>query len=194
MSEPDPTAELLAFFKALADANRLKIVGLLAGGPHNVEQLAEKLGLSSSTVSHHLARLAEAGLVSGRTQGYYSIYQLETAALEGMARRLLSHDTLPAVAADVDVSAFERTVLNNFLGADGRFTTLPAQQKKYIVVLNYVVRAFEPGVRYPEKQVKEILSRFYDDTTSLRRSLIEFGLMTRENGVYWRVGDQLAIE
>jgi len=194
MSEPDPTAELLAFFKALADANRLKIVGLLAGEPHNVEQLAAKLGLSSSTVSHHLARLSETGLVSARAQGYYSIYQLETAALETMARRLLTHDTLPAVAADLDVGAFERTVLNNFLGPDGRFTALPAQQKKYIVVLNYIARAFEFGVRYTEKQVKEILSRFYEDPTTLRRSLVDFKLLARESGIYWRVGDQLAIE
>ena len=194
MSEPDPTAELLAFFRALADANRLKIVGLLAGGPHHVEQLAAKLGLSSSTVSHHLARLSEAGLVSARAQGYYSVYQLETEALEGMARRLLARDTLPAVAADLDVGAFERTVLNNFLGPDGRFTALPAQQKKYVVVLNYIARAFEFGVRYTEKQVKEILSRFYDDPTSLRRSLVDFGLMAREGGIYWRVGDQLPIE
>ena len=194
MSEPDPTAELLAFFRALADANRLKIVGLLAGGPHHVEQLAAKLGLSSSTVSHHLARLSEAGLVSARAQGYYSVYQLETEALEGMARRLLARDTLPAVAADLDVGAFERTVLNNFLGPDGRFTALPAQQKKYIVVLNYIARAFEFGVRYTEKQVKEILSRFYEDPTTLRRSLVDFKLLARESGIYWRVGDQLAIE
>ena len=91
-------------------------------------------------------------------------------------------------------SDLERMVLNNFLGPDGRFTTLPAQQKKYMVVLNYIVRAFEFEVRYTEKQVKEILSRFYDDTTTLRRSLIDFGLMTRDGGVYWRVGDQLAVE
>ena len=194
MSEPDPTAELLAFFKALADANRLKIVGLLATAPHNVEQLAQKLGLSSSTVSHHLSRLAEAGLVSARAQGYYSVYQLETGALEGMARRLLTRDTLPAVAADVDVGAFERTVLNNFLGPDGRFTALPAQQKKYIVLLNYAIRVFEPGVRYSEKQVKEILLRFYDDATLLRRSLIDYGLMARESGVYWRIAEKVPLE
>jgi biotin operon repressor len=194
MSEPDLTPELLAFFKALADAKRLKIVGLLATAPHNVEQLAQKLGISSSTVSHHLARLAEAGLVSARAQGYYSVYQLETEALEGMARRLLSRDTLPAVAADVDVDAFERTVLNSFLGPDGRLVSLPAQQKKYIVVLNYIVRVFEPGARYTEKQVKELLSPFYDDTTSLRRSLIDFGLMARESGVYWRIAEKIPVE
>jgi len=62
--------QLLNFFKALSDANRLKIVGLLAQSPHTVEQLAEMLHLHPSTVSHHLNRLSKAGLVSARAEGY----------------------------------------------------------------------------------------------------------------------------
>ena len=49
--------ELVIFFKALADSNRLKIVGLLAEKSYSVEELAELLKLKASTVSHHLARL-----------------------------------------------------------------------------------------------------------------------------------------
>ena len=49
----EQVAELLGFFKALADGNRLKIVGLLAQGEYTVEQLAEMLDLRPSTVSHH---------------------------------------------------------------------------------------------------------------------------------------------
>ena len=56
--------ELLAFFKALADANRLKIIGLLAQDEYPVEQIAEMLDLRPSTVSHHLSKLSKAGLVS----------------------------------------------------------------------------------------------------------------------------------
>ena len=55
--------ELLQFFKALADANRLKMVGLLAQHPRSGEELAALLDLKASTVSHHLSRLAGAGLV-----------------------------------------------------------------------------------------------------------------------------------
>ena len=65
----DENAELLLFFKALADANRLKIVGLLAGQSYTVEQLAAMLDLGASTVSHHLGKLAEAGLVSANARG-----------------------------------------------------------------------------------------------------------------------------
>ncbi|MBG0788764.1 MAG: winged helix-turn-helix transcriptional regulator, partial [Anaerolineaceae bacterium] len=88
---------LLAFFKALADATRLKIVGLLAQKESSVEELAAMLEVSPSTVSHHLSKLAEIGLVSARADGYYNVYSLQTEVLEGMAQKLLSAQTLPAM-------------------------------------------------------------------------------------------------
>ena len=189
MDETTYVAELLAFFKALSDANRLKIVALLAKQPLPVEQLAEMLSLSSSTVSHHLSRLAEVGLVSARAEGYYSIYRLELDALNAMAQRLLSKETLPAVAADVDMDAYDRKVLNTYLSPDGRLTAFPAQEKKERVILRHIVQAFEPGRRYPEKEVNQILLRFNEDTATLRRRLVALSFMQREGGggAYWRV-------
>lgn len=181
------TQELLNFFKALADANRLKIVGLLARSPLTVEQLAEMLAIHSSTVSHHLSRLTKAGLVSARAEGYYSVYQLETKVIEAMAQRLLERETLPAVSQDIDIDAYDRKVLRNFLTSDGRIKDFPAQEKKLEVVLRYVLKSFEPGVRYTEKQVNEILMRFNIDYAFLRRSLIEYRMLARETGgsAYW---------
>jgi predicted transcriptional regulator len=181
--------ELLAFFKALSDANRLKIVALLADRPLSVEQLAEMLSVNSSTVSHHLSKLAAVGLVSARADGYYSIYRLEPKALAAMSRRLLAKDTLPAVAADVDVDAYDRKVLSAYLTPEGRLRSFPAQQKKEEAILRHVVRVFEPGRRYSEKQVNRILSRFSDDTARLRRNLVDFGFMARQGGGgdYWRL-------
>lgn len=181
--------ELLNFFKTLADANRLKIVGLLAQGSLSVEQIAELLKLHPSTVSHHLSKLRGAGLVSARAESYYSGYQLETKHLENMAKRLLSSETLPAVTADVDLDAYDRKVLNSFLQEDGSLKTIPTQQKKLETILRYLVKAFEPGVRYSEKQVTETLARYHEDSAGLRRDLVDFGFMAREGGggAYWRV-------
>jgi len=191
MDENACVVELLAFFKALSDANRLKIVALLAKQPLSVEQLAEMLGLSSSTVSHHLARLAEVGLVSARAEGYYSVYQLELDTLNAMSQRLLAKETLPAVAADVDMDAYDRKVLNTYLSPDGRLLAFPMQHKKYKAILRHIVQSFEPGRRYPEKEVNEILLRFNEDSASLRRDLVGFGWMKREGGggAYWRVDE-----
>jgi predicted transcriptional regulator len=183
--------ELLDFFKAMADANRLKIMGLLAQENLSVGQLAEMLKLRPSTVSHHLSKLTDAGLVSAKASSYYNIYQLENSKLESMAQRLLSSDTLPAMAAGVDLDSYDRKVISDYSLPDGQLKTIPAQRKKLDAVLRYVVRSFEFGTRYTEQQVNEILGKFHEDTATLRRELIGAGLLARSTGgrEYWRVED-----
>jgi biotin operon repressor len=178
--------ELLAFFKALADATRLKIIGLLANQQLTVEQLASMLDVSSSTVSHHLARLSEIGLVTARAESYYSVYSLQTDVLEAMARRLLERKNLPNLAEDADIEAYDRKVLRSFLDENGRIVSFPMQQKKFEVLLRYVVKDFEAGRKYTEKEVNEILSHYNDDVASLRRGLVTAKFMARNHGIYWR--------
>ena len=188
MDQQEYTNELLAFFKALADVNRLKIIGLLAQEPLSVEQLAEMLELTPSTISHHLARLSKAGLVSARPDSYYNIYQMEAKALEQMAQRLLAKETLPAVVADVDVDAYDKKVLSSYMTPDGKIKAFPMQQKKMQAILRLVVQSFTPGEHYTEKQVNDMLRTFNSDTAKLRRDLVDFGLLKRQNGGrdYWR--------
>lgn len=190
MEETTENSELLIFFKALADANRLKIVGLLARQSYTVEQLAAMLGLGASTVSHHLSKLAEAGLVTATAQSYYNYYHLQTGQMEQMARRLLAPEALPAAAAGVETGAdaVDRKIVSDYLLPDGKLKTIPAQRKKLLAVLRHIVQAFEPGRRYSEKEANEILARYHEDTASLRRELVGYRLMEREGGGgdYWR--------
>jgi hypothetical protein len=184
---------MLNFFKALADSTRLKIVGLLAQQEYTVEQLADILGLGASTVSHHLSRLAQAGLVSARAESYYNYYRLERGALEGAAQHLLSEEVLrAAVAADIQKAgqgkedAYAQKVLRNYFLPDGRLKTIPSQRKKLVVVLRFMAQDFEPGVRYSERTVNQMLGRYHADTASLRREMIGFRILEREKGEYWR--------
>lgn len=188
---PDTRLQLVTFYKALADLNRLKIVGLLAERPYSVEELAELLQLKASTVSHHLHRLSEAGLVSSRGESYYSVYHLEEKALEQQARRLLSRQDFTTAVGDLDVDGYDRRVVADFSRPDGSLKNIPAQQKKLEAVLRHVVKAFPPGKRYSEKQVNKMLVRFHTDTATLRRELVGAGLMKREGGGgdYWRTED-----
>jgi DNA-binding transcriptional ArsR family regulator len=187
---------LLDFFKALADPNRLRIVGLLAQTSRTVEDLAATLGTSNGTASHHLKRLAAAGLVEARPEGYYRYYSLREDALHEMAARLLGPNELPRLADDVDLGAFERKVLGTFTDRSGRITALPAQQKKFLVILRHVLPAFEAGRRYPEPAVNAILERYHEDTARLRRALVDHGYMEREAGgsAYWLTDDGVAAQ
>ena len=181
--------ELVMFYKALADANRLKIVGLLAGHTYSVEELAALLNLKPSTVSHHLSKLAKVGLVSARTESYYNVYRLDEKALQEKTRRLLSRDDFKTAAADVDLDTYDRKVVLYFSRRDGSLKTIPARRRKLEAILRHIVKAFEPDKRYSEKQVNKILSGFHEDTATLRRELIGYELMEREGGGgdYWRV-------
>jgi len=180
--------ELVTFFKALSDANRLKIIGLLAQQPYSVEELAALLDLKASTVSHHLSKLSQVGLVSAKTESYYNVYQLDEKALEAKTRGIFSQENLVASVADVDADAYDNKVVKDFVRKDGSLKTIPAQRKKLEAILRYVVKAFEVNKRYSEKKVNEILSGYHEDTASLRRELVGYGLMKREGGggEYWR--------
>src|SRR5215208_5582102 len=180
--------ELVTFFKALADSNRLKIVGLLAEKPYSVEELAELLQLKPSTVSHHLARLSEAGLVQSHSESYYNVYRLDQSVLQEKARTMFTQGELSNVVAEVDADAYDKKVIRDYSRRDGSIKTIPSQRKKLEAVLRYVVQAFDSGKRYSEKQVNEILAGYHSDTATLRRELVGFGLMQREGGgvEYWR--------
>ena len=188
--------EMLTFFKALADANRLKIVGLLARQPYTVEQLAALLKVSPSTVSHHLSKLSEAGLVSASAQSYYNFYRLENAQIESMARRLSASDSFPDISAQPAettagqpaAQSYDQKVMHNLLLPNGRLKTIPAQRKKLDAVLRFLAQLFESGRRYAESEVNEILGHYHDDTASLRRELIGASLLERQSDgqAYWR--------
>jgi hypothetical protein len=79
-------------------------------------------------------------------------------------------------------------VLRTFI-VDGRIPSMPSAWAKRRVVLEHIVLAFEPGVKYPEKEVNAILRAWHDDYAALRRYLVDEGLLDRQNGgEYWRTG------
>jgi ArsR family transcriptional regulator, arsenate/arsenite/antimonite-responsive transcriptional repressor len=83
--EAEATADL---FKALADPARVRIVNVLArsdGEPVCICNLIEPLGLSQPTVSHHLKKLTDAGLLGREQRGKWAYFSLKRDAVETLA-------------------------------------------------------------------------------------------------------------
>lgn len=184
--------DLLITLKALSDASRLRIVGLLAARPYSVEELAAAVELTPGTVVHHLKRLEAAGLVTSKASRPYVEYSLRVDRLQALGRQLAGLERTQERAATLPgpdgepVPAFDAKVLRAFV-IDGRLASIPAQEKKKLVVLRYLrERCFAEDRPYPEKEVNQRLALFHPDVASLRRYLIEHRLMTREAGVYRR--------
>jgi DNA-binding transcriptional ArsR family regulator len=187
--------DLLTTLKALSDASRLRIVGLLAVRPYAVEQLSAALELAPGTVVHHLKRLRAAGLVEGRAAHPYMEYSLRLDALQRLGRKLDELEKgsddegaqLPGPDGDV-LPAYDAKVLRAFL-VDGRLASIPAQEKKREVVLRFLLqRCFPEDRDYPEKEVNQRLALFHPDVASLRRYLVDGKYMTRKAGQYHRAG------
>ena len=181
------TDTLLAFFKALADESRLKIVGLLAAREHSVQELARLLGLKEPTVSHHLAILKSQGLVTVRAEGTTRWHALDTSALEGLSRRVLEPQALAAAAPAPPPRGSDDKVLQAFVDSEGRLTAIPAARKKREVVLRWLMEGFEEDRRYGEAEVNAILQTRHEDSATLRRELVMHRMLAREAGIYWRL-------
>lgn len=185
--------ELLEFFKTLANAERLRITGLLALEPMSAPELARRLGMQPALVLRHLERLQGLGLLRSDSPAApdepigNACLSLDTAALEAMSKRILAGSRPRFAASEQSGDEFERKVLRDYLTADGALKSIPTQEKKLLPVLRHLAQSFQPGTRYPEKEVNAILKRFHPDTPALRRYLVDHKLLAREQGEYWKV-------
>jgi len=184
-------ADLLTALKALSDASRLRIVGLLAEGRKmSVEELAAALSLTPGTVVHHLKRLREARLVDSQARPPYMDYSLRIGRLgeigqelHRLAREQAGESVEPAERPEWATPDEGRT-LRAFFDGD-RLLSIPAQHSKRLIVLRQLAETvFERKRKYPEKEVNQLLAVRYPDAASLRRYLVDEGFMTRKNSVY----------
>lgn len=189
MSEFDDNLEdRAALFKALGHPVRLLLISLIQIRPRHGEELAAILHLDSATISHHIAKLTEVGLLEPSKDQYYQVYSLTGKFLErtiGQMAMLPQLDLVP----NVELDAYRKKVLRAFY-KQGRLLEFPSQVKKQRIVLEKIVEEFEVGHDYSERDVNQVLLDFHDDVATLRRGLIEHGLMIRVHGIYRRMADE----
>lgn len=179
-----PEERLLQFFRVLGQASRLKIAGMLAMRAYTVAELATLLEMKERDVGRGVAMMREVGLVvEGKSAG---TFQLDHSFLENLNRQILSplktHTSPPELERGEE---WEQRILQNFFTGE-QLKEIPLQSKKFLVVLRWLVQKFETGKPYPEKEVNEILKQHHPDYAQLRRGMVDFGLMARDKGIYWR--------
>jgi hypothetical protein len=174
--------------RALADPDRLAIAGILARSEATSAALAEALGLPITRIRKHLNRLSAAGVV--RLQPDRRTYRLDPETLRWAAEQVgpPREAGLALGAANEDEEQVLRTFFRN-----GRLTEIPMKRAKRSIVLERIALEFEPGIDYDEKDVNVIVGKFFNDYASLRRYLVDEGLLSREHGVYWRTGGRVDV-
>jgi hypothetical protein len=168
----------------LADDDRRAVFAALTLGAGNADEVGRRTGLSAPRSTKALGRLVDSGLVVTGDDGTMVVLG---AAFQLAARQAL---TRPPRDEHAGEPAARRKVLDVFVH-DGHIVSFPTARAKRRILLEWAVQAFEPGVRYTERQVNAILERRHPDTATLRRYLVDEELLDRSGGVYWRIGGAL---
>ncbi len=171
-------------FKALGHPIRLMMINLIKLKPRHGEELAAILNLQPATISHHLAALSGAGLLKAQKDQYYQTFSLVEGVLDKSLAEMV-HLPQPGLASEMVADAYQQKVLATFFKR-GRLVQIPAQLKKFQIVMEHIAQEFEPGREYTEQEVNKMLVEINEDVASLRRGLIDVGVMERAHGLYWR--------
>jgi hypothetical protein len=180
----DRQPEVLDFVKAVSDPERLRVIGALALHPATVREIAAQLNVPFREAFKHVGMLEFAGLV--HKDG--DLFTLDSAAMEKLSKQQFSAPVATPVILPPELDPKSRRVLETFLKPDVAHRRLPVQASKLRIVLDYAVTLFEPGEQYTERQVNDILRAVHPDVASLRRALVDAGLLSRESdgSRYWR--------
>ncbi|MCS7060306.1 MAG: metalloregulator ArsR/SmtB family transcription factor [Anaerolineae bacterium] len=84
-------AQLAGLFSALSDPSRVQILWVLLSGEHNVGELAQRVGMTESAVSHHLRQLRLMRLVRARKEGRVVFYAIDDKHVMDFFQRGLDH-------------------------------------------------------------------------------------------------------
>jgi len=175
--------EAIQLFKSLSDATRLQIVKTLYEEPMYVELLAQRLERTPSTISFHLKKLEEAGLVKAEKEQYYTVYSIREELLSISIHDIVCTRSDQRSAQEERERLYRQKVLDSFFQY-GKLLSIPVQRKKERIVLEKIAENFQPGRQYTEKEVNLIIADFHDDFCTIRRDMVSEQILERENGIY----------
>jgi len=176
--------------RLLLDPDRLAVAGALVVAPMTTDELAAATRLDRKRVLLALGDLRGAGLVSTKDGQYW----LEADTLRAIAQEAAELEIPMDPVIGFGMTDEEGAVLSRYFS--GRtLIEIPTNRPKRQVLLQRLVLEFDVGRRYTEQEVNDVLFAFYPDWSTLRRYLIDEGLLdrTHADGVttYWRAGGRV---
>jgi hypothetical protein len=158
----------------LAEPERLRVFAAVVLGADTPSAVEAATGLAQRDVAAALRRLQRGGLVTAADHRLVAVVEVFKESVRESAVPQPDEPLRPFVVG-------------------GRLVQIPVARAKRRRVLEYIAASFEPGAKYPEREVDAILRAWHDDHASLRRYLVDEELLTRERGVYWRVGGPVEV-
>ncbi|QOR34011.1 DUF2087 domain-containing protein [Clostridium sp. 'deep sea'] len=151
----------------------------------NDTDIAKELGVSKSTVRNYRFRLREK---AKQAKVFLALMELLESRVEDDEKLIDYHKEATMVDDRYVITEAEyKKTIEKYFSSDGSLRSIPRKQKRKLIVLREIASSFETNKTYDEKEVNEKLEKFNEDYVSLRRYLIEYQFLKRENdgSKYW---------
>lgn len=180
---------LVEYHRALSDPARIRILFLLGRKSMNGLELSECLGLSTATVSHHMTKLREVGVVSEGREGNSIRFELQIDKVKqgagGIVQFLTEAKEFEEVQCEMEKSyEKQRDSVRKAFFNDGKLKQIPMKYKKRLIVLEEIIDGLESGRKYKEDEINEHIMQFFEDYSTIRREFIVNHMMYRDKGIY----------
>ncbi|MGY3749845.1 DUF2087 domain-containing protein [Vagococcus acidifermentans] len=145
------------------------------------DEIAERMGIRPVTVRNHRFKLREK---KRQAEKFLAIMTLLEKNIDEGEVPMIIHDER------FDISEEERQkVLANFLDEKGLAKQIPKKEKRKIILLQELIKRFDRQRNYTEKEVNQVITTMFSDYVSIRRYLVDYGLLARtlDGAVYWVV-------
>lgn len=152
------------------------------------KEIAQSMGVSASTVRHQKFTFREK---AKRAKVYLALYEEAFKTQSSDENTIVPlHDTATMVDSRYVTTKKEqdKILASTFESFEPlRLKVFPYKPKKHIVVLRRIAEEIEPGRRYTEGELKELLKPIYEDHSLVRRLLVDYGFVDRTNdgSEYW---------
>lgn len=151
--------------------------------------IAKKNGIAAATVRHQRFTFREK---AKQAKMYLAIYESVECAATSDSKDQLVKTHAGATMVDerymLTVEENEKIIKNYFeAGKSLKLKILPSKEKKKIAVLRKITEQFDGSRKYSEKELNDILKLVYDDISTVRRYLIQYGFFdrTKDGSQYW---------
>ena len=175
-------------YTGLSDVQR-EMLQLFHKGLSDKEILERSSSGSISTIRQHRFKLKE-------KERQAKIFLALMANLDSRVpmKDIPIHKEETIVDSHYGISETEREkVLQTYFknGLDGAVDIFPSKEKRKIIVLQHILKRFDQGKKYSEKEVNDIIKTAHDDYVTVRRYFIEYGFMDRnsDGSQYWVITD-----
>lgn len=163
--------------RLLLDEDRLAILGRAAQAPCSADDLAATITGKRAALTRHLTQLTDAGLLTVGGDPGHERYMLDVRMIQSLKQTLFARPAPPTGPEERVLAAFVR---------EGRLVQYPVQHSKQMVILRWLAAGFDPEREYAEREVNDLLAGHGEDYATLRRYLVDAGLLTRSAGIYRR--------